>query len=101
MTGNSTQPLDLAFKMDPFVIEPQAQPATDGMQPTPLKGTISLANSTLHPFTPHTLQFVLSSTNPNSTSSVTISNIMQYGYNLLAKKSPKPGAGGKLSGAAS
>jgi len=90
VTGDTTQPLDLAFKMDPFVIQPQAQPGNKGMQPTPLKGTISLANSTLHPFTPHTLQFVLSSTNPNSTSSVTVSNIMQYGYSVIPGASPKP-----------
>ena len=81
---------DLAFTMDPFLIQPQAQPGNKGYQPQQLIGTISLANTTLHPFTPHTLQFVLSSTNPNSTSSVTVSNIMQFGYSALPGASPKP-----------
>ncbi len=81
---------DLAFTMDPFLIQPQAQPGNKGYQPQQLIGTISLANTTLHPFTPHTLQFVISSTNPNSTSSMTVSNIMQFGYSALPGASPKP-----------
>ncbi len=56
----------LAFVMDPNQVPAQ----TDALQ-----GTISLGSESL---TSYDLKFTLTSTAPNSTSSVTVSNLMQY-----------------------
>jgi hypothetical protein len=84
-TNDPNHPWDLAFTMNPFLIQPQPQPET-GSQPAPLKGTISLANPSLSLNWSHTLKFTLTSPTANSTSSVTVSNLMQYSYNILSGK---------------
>ena len=78
-TVEGGKPVDrLAFRMDPYLIESGPQPVTNGSQPGKQKGTISVGD--LLGNTSHTLKFVLTSSNPNSSSSVTISNLMQYAY---------------------
>ena len=72
--------------MNPFLIQPGPQPAS-GSQPEAMKGTISLANPSLSTNYTHTLKFVLTSPEANSTSSVTVSNLMQYAYNFFGGKS--------------
>lgn len=72
--------------MNPFLIQPGPQPET-GSQPEAMKGTISLANPSLSLNWTHTLKFTLTSPDANSTSSVTVSNLMQYYYNIFSGKS--------------
>lgn len=88
-TSDASHPWDLAFRMDPIVIQPQAQPSS-GSQLAPVKGTISLANSTLSTDWDHTLMFTLTSAQDNSTSSVTVSNLMQYSLPVLGGPSRTP-----------
>ena len=57
---------DIAFVMDPSLVQSQAGP---------LQGTISLGSFSIGTFG---LRFQLISTQPNSTSSVTVSHLMQY-----------------------
>ncbi len=85
-TTNKQHPWDLAFEMNPFLIQPGPQPAS-GSQPEAMKGTISLANPSLSTNYNHTLKFVLTTPEANSTSSVTVSNLMQYAYNFFGGKS--------------
>ena len=85
-TTNPKQPWALAFTMNPFLIQPGPQPET-GSQPEAMKGTISLANPSLSLNWTHTLKFTLTSPDANSTSSVTVSNLMQYYYNIFSGKS--------------
>jgi hypothetical protein len=81
-TSDPKHKWDLAFEMDPFVIQPGPQPVM-ASQPEPLKGTISLANSTLSLNWDHTLKFALTASHTNS--SVTVSNLMQFSYPVLSK----------------
>jgi hypothetical protein len=68
----------LAFVMDPYLIQSAAQPASNGSQPIPQKGTISIGDAFGN--TTHRLKFTLTSAQPNSSSSVTVSNLSQYAY---------------------
>ena len=70
--------VDLAFTMNPYMIQPGAQPPKVSQPPNTLKGTISLANNIFSLDWDHTLVFQLVSSNPGS--KVTVSNLMQYQY---------------------
>ena len=66
----------LGFRMDPYIIEPGNQPSSG--QTVMQKGTISVGD--LSDLESHTLRFVLTSAQKNSTSSVTVSSLKQYAY---------------------
>jgi pimeloyl-ACP methyl ester carboxylesterase len=87
--ASSSYAWSLAFTMNPYLIQSQAQPSS-GSQPTALKGTISIANAVGS--RKHDLKFTLTSPQANSTSQVTISNLMQYGNSFLFTGARQPAA---------
>ena len=72
----------LAFEMQPYLIQPQQQPSTPEYETELQKGTISMADT--EPTT-YAITFALSNANGpvSSKSSVTVSSINQYGFDLF------------------